>query len=83
MSISPKKKSWETLGFKKKNRFSPSDQSLSDLLHSKTKTMKTKIFIFHHFVGNSKRITVSCFPYDVIVFALLPLVALGGKQLQC
>ena len=33
------------------------------------------------------RVTVNCFPFDVIVFAMLPahnpLIAFGGKQFHC
>ena len=53
------------------------DQSLSDLLHSKTK-QKQNLKTAHRFqpsratAVNISRVTVNCFPFDVIVFALLP-----------
>ena len=57
---------------------SPRDQSLSDLLYSKTsgsKWWKTN----NHFIDkgiaaalNVWRVTVNCFPFDIIVFAMLP-----------
>ena len=56
---------------------SPRDQSLSDLLYSKTKerqNLKTALR-FHRTRAttvNISLITVNCFPFDAIVFAMLP-----------
>ena len=56
---------------------SPRDQSLSDLLHSKTK-QKQNLKAALRFqrsratAVNISRVTVNCFPFDVIVFAMLP-----------
>ena len=56
---------------------SPRDQSLSDLLYSKTKqkqNLKTtlKFQRSRATTVNISRVTVNCFPFDVIVFAMLP-----------
>ena len=62
---------------------SPRDQSLSDLLYSKTKqkqNLKTALrfqrqscyFRSRETSVNISRVTVNCFPFDVIVFAMLP-----------
>ena len=83
-SMFPWTKSKETLRFEgNKIHCSTRDQSLSDLLYSKTsgsKWWKTN----NHFIDkgsatavNIWRVTVNCFPFDVIVFAMLP--AHGNK----
>ena len=56
---------------------SPRDQSLSDLLYSKTKqkqNLKTALRFQRSFATavNISRVTVNCFPFDVIVFPMLP-----------
>ena len=56
---------------------SPRDQSLSDLLYRKTKqkqTLKTALRFQRSRTTavNISRVTVNCFPFDVIVFAMLP-----------
>ena len=56
---------------------SPRDQSLSDLLYSKTKqeqNLKTALRFQRSRATavNISRVTVNCFPFDVIVFAMLP-----------
>ena len=53
------------------------DQSLSDLLYSKTKqkqNLKTALRFQRSRATavNISRVTVNCFPFDVIVFAMLP-----------
>ena len=55
----------------------PRDQSLSDLLYSKTKqklNLKTALRFQRSRATavNISRVTVNCFPFDVIVFAMLP-----------
>ena len=56
----------------------PRDQSLSDLLYSKTsgsKRWKTNNHFFDEGSAtavNIWRVTVNCFPFDVTVFAMLP-----------
>ena len=74
----PKTKSREILRFEgNKIHCSPRDQSLSDLLYSKTK-QKQNLKIVLRFqqsratAVNSLPVTVNCFPFDVIVFAMLP-----------
>ena len=76
ISMFPETKSRETLRFEgNKIHCSPRDQSLSDLLHSKTKqkqNLKTALR-FQRPRGtavNISRVTVNCFPFDVIVFAI-------------
>ena len=65
----PETKSRETLRFEgNKIHCSPRDQSLSDLLYSKTKRKQ----ILNNAAVNISRVTVNCFPFDVIVFAMLP-----------
>ena len=75
----PSTSSGVTLSFSgNKIHCSPRDQSLSDLLYSKTsgsKWWKTN----NHFIEKESatavdiwRVTVNCFPFDVIVFAMLP-----------
>ena len=56
---------------------SPRDQSLSDLLYSKTKqtqNFKTALRFQRSRATavNISRVTVNCFPFDIIVFAMLP-----------
>ena len=61
----------------KQNSLFPRDQSLSDLLYSKTKqkqNLKT-VLRFQPSVATAVNIlwvTVNCFPFDIIVFAMLP-----------
>ena len=68
----------ETLRFEgNKIHCSPRDQSLSDLLYSKIKRMqslKTAMRFQRSRAAavNFSRVTVNCFPFDVIVFAMLP-----------
>ena len=77
-SLFPKTKSRETLRFEgNKVHCSPSDQLLSDLLYSKTKqkqNLKTALRFqpSRATAVNISRVTVNCFPFDVIVFAMLP-----------
>ena len=78
ISVFPEMKQRETLGFEgNKIHCSPRDQSLSDLLYSKTK-QKQHLKTAPRFqpscatVVNISRVTVNCFPFDVIVFAMLP-----------
>ena len=83
----PETKSRETLRLEgNKIHCSPRDQSLSDLLHvcSKTKQKanfeklaKIPVTTSGHLRSratavNILRVTVNCFPFDVIVFAMLP-----------
>ena len=78
-------KSRETLRFEgNKIHCSPRDQSLSDLLYSKTKTKAnfekraeipaaTSGHLWSRATAvNISRVTVNCFPFNVIVFAMLP-----------
>ena len=56
---------------------SPRDQPLSDLLYSKTKqkqNLKTALRFQRSRATavNISRVTVNCFPFDFIVFAMLP-----------
>ena len=78
ISIFPETKSRETLRFEG-NRIHCSlrDQSLSDLLYSKTKqkqNLKTALRFqpSRATAVNISLVTVNCFPFDVIVFAMLP-----------
>ena len=74
----PETESRETLRFDgNKIHCSPRDQSLSDLLYSKTKqkqNLKTALRFQRSRATavNISRVTVNCFPFDVIVFAMLP-----------
>ena len=74
----PKTKSRETLRFQgNKIHCSPRDWSLSDLLCSKTKqkqNLKTALRFqpSRATAVNISRATVNCFPFDVIVYAMLP-----------
>ena len=78
ISMFPETKSRETLRFEgNKIHCSPRDQSLSDLLYSKTKqtqNLKTALRFQRSRATavNISRVTVNCFPFDVIVFAMLP-----------
>ena len=78
ISMFPETKSRETLRFEGTKIYcSPMDQSLSDLLYSKTKrkqNLKTalKFQRSRATAVNISRVTVNCFPFDVIVFAMLP-----------
>ena len=60
---------------------SSTDQSLSDLLYSKTKQnqiLKNALIFQRQHQGTCdhgqqrSRVTVNCFPFDLIVFAMLP-----------
>ena len=68
----------ETLRFlANKIHCSPRDQSLSDLLHSKTKqkqNLKTAQRLLRSYATavNILWVIVNCFPFDVIVLAMLP-----------
>ena len=68
----------ETLRFEGNKIYCSSwDQSLSDLLYSKTKqtqNLKTALRFQRSRATavNISRVTVNCFPFDVIVFAMLP-----------
>ena len=74
----PESKSRETLRYEgNKIHCSPRDQSLSDLLYSKTNG-SNRWKINNHFIDkwrataiNISRVTVNCFPFEVIVFAML------------
>jgi len=89
ISMFPETKSRDTLRFEgNKIHCFPRDQSLRDLLYSKTKQKQ----ILKNALGflrqnqatfnctlwsratavNISRVTVNCFPFDVIVFAMLP-----------
>ena len=78
ISMFPETKSRETLRFQgNKIHCSPRNQLLSDLLYSKTKqkqNLKTALRFQRSRATtvNISRATVNCFPYDVIVFAMLP-----------
>ena len=84
ISMFPKTKSRETLRFEgNKIHCSPRGQSLSDLLYSKTKQKKilksaeipatTSGHLWSRETAvNISRLTVNCFPFDVIDFAMLP-----------
>ena len=70
----PEMKSRETLRFEgNKIHCSPRVQSLSDLLYSKTKQKQIlKRAEIPATAVNISRVTVNCFPFDIIVFAMLP-----------
>ena len=78
IAMFPETKSSEPLRFEgNKIHCSPRDQSLSDLLYSKTKqkqNLKTVLRFQRSRATavNISRVTVNCFPFDVIVFAMLP-----------
>ena len=96
ISMFPETKSSETLRFEgNKIHCSPRDQSLSDLLYSKTK-QKQNLKTAQRFqpsratVVNISRVTVNCFLFDVIVFAMLPArgiwwetVELANERARC
>ena len=77
-SMFPETKSRETLRFEGNKIYCSSRvQSLSDLLYSKTKqtqNLKTALRFQRSpaTAVNISRVTVNCFPFDVIVFAMLP-----------
>ena len=72
----PETKSRETLRFEgNKIQCSPRDQSSSDLLHSKANGWKTNNSVIHKWRAtavNISRVTMKCFLFDIIVFAMLP-----------
>ena len=79
ISMFPETKSRETLRLEgNKIQCSPRDQSLSDLLYSKAiesnlwKTNNDDIDKRRATAVNISRVTVNCFLFDVIVFAMLP-----------
>ena len=78
ISMFPEIKSRGTLRFEGNKIHSfPRDQSLSDLLYSKTKekqNLKTALRFQRSRATavNISRLTVNCFPFDVTVFAMLP-----------
>ena len=75
ISMFPETKSRETLRFEGNKIYcSPRDQSLSDLLYSKTKRKKilNNALRFQQTAVNISRVTMNCYPFDVIVFAMLP-----------
>ena len=78
ISMFPSTSSRETLRFERnKIHCSPRDQSLSDLLYSKTEqkqNLKTALrFQWSRATAvNISQVTVNCFPFDVIVLAMLP-----------
>ena len=91
----PETKPRETLGFEgNKIHCSPRDQSLSDLLHSKTKpkqSLKKRAEIPATTSGhlwsratavNISRVIVSCFPFDVKVFAMLFIRGIWRKTVS-
>ena len=77
ISMFPSTSSRETLRFSgNKTHYSPRDQSLSDLLYSKTKqkqNLKTALRFQRSRTTavNISQVTVNCFSFDVIVFAML------------
>ena len=74
----PETKSRETFRFEgNKIHCSPREQLLSDLLYSKMKRMQSlktamRFQRSRATAVNISRVTVNCFPFDVIVFAMLP-----------
>ena len=78
ISMFPSTSSRETLRFSgNKIHCSPRNQSLSDLLYSKTKQKQNLKTVLRFQPSratavNISRVTVNCFPFDVIVFAMLP-----------
>ena len=79
ISMFPETKSRETLRFEgNKIHCSPRDQSLSDLLYSKangSNRWKTNNHVIDKCRATAvyiSRVTVNCFLFDVIVFAMLP-----------
>ena len=88
ISMFPETKSRETLRFEgNKIHRSPRDQSLSDLLYSKTKqkqNLKTALRFqsSRATAVNISRVTLNCFPFDVIVFAMLPAHGIGRETVS-
>ena len=78
ISMFPETKLRETLRFEgNKIHCSPRDQSLSDLLYSTTKQKQIlkhalKFLCSRSTAVNISRVTMNCFPFDAIVFAMLP-----------
>ena len=79
ISMFPSTLSWETLRFSgNKIHCSPRDQSLRDLLDSKAngsnrwKTNNDVIDKWRATAVNISRVTVNCFLFEVIIFAMLP-----------
>ena len=73
ISVFPETKSRETLRFEgNKIHCFPREQSLSDLLYSKTKRKQILNNALKFQQQQSTRVTANCFPFDVIVFAMLP-----------
>ena len=71
ISIFPSTSSRETLRFSgNKIHCSPRDQALSDLLYSKNGSNGWKTNSAT--AVNISRVTVNCFPVDVIIFVMLP-----------
>ena len=71
ISMFPETKSRETLRFEgNKIHCSPRDQALSDLLYSKNGSNRWNTNSAT--TVNISRVTVNCFPVDVIIFAMLP-----------
>ena len=65
----------ETLRFEgNKIHCSPRDKSLSDLLTKEKQNLKTALRFqpSRATAVNISRVTVNCFPFDVIFFAMLP-----------
>ena len=89
ISMFPETKSRETLRFEgNKIHCAPRDKSLSDLLYVKTKqrqNLKTALRFQRSRATavNISRVTVNCFPFDVIVFTIVPAHGIGGKQFHC
>ena len=89
ISMFPETKSRGTLRFQgNKIHCSPRDQSLSDLLYSKTKqklNLKTALRFQRSRATavNILRVTLNCLPFDVIVFAMLAANGIWGKQFHC
>ena len=93
ISISPETKSRETLRFEgNKIHCARKDQSLSDLSYSKTKAnfeehAEIRVETSGHLwscatVINISRVTVCCFPFDFIVFAMLPSHGIWWKTVS-
>ena len=88
ISMFPETKSRETLRFEgNKIHCAPRNQSLSDLLYNKTKqkqNLKTAIRFQRSRATavNISRVRVNCFPFDVIVFAMLPAHGIWRETLS-
>ena len=73
ISMFPEMKSRETLRFEgNKIHCSPRDQALSDLLHVYSKNGSNRWKTNSATAVNISRVTVNCFPVDVIIFAMSP-----------